>query len=234
MGEAWDDPRIRRGMEAQLAARRRRLAAGERPIGWKIGFGAPAALAKLGIAAPLTGFTMERSRIEPGGVASLSGWTKPVAEAEIAVHIGRDLSADASPADVAGAIAALGPAIELVDLDRPPEDPEAILAGNIYHRHVILGPRDEGRAGARLDGLAGRILRNGGETARVADLEANTGAILDLVPHVARTLAAFGERLRQGEVVICGSVVPPMELGAEDRELAFSLDPGGRACSVRF
>ncbi len=34
-------------MQAQLAARRRRLDAGEVHLGWKIGFGAPAAMAKL-------------------------------------------------------------------------------------------------------------------------------------------------------------------------------------------
>ena len=41
---AWDDPRIARGMRAQLARRRERIAAGEAPLGWKVGFGAPAAM----------------------------------------------------------------------------------------------------------------------------------------------------------------------------------------------
>jgi 2-keto-4-pentenoate hydratase len=43
-----DDPRILRGMALQLGRRRDRLNAGQRPLGWKVGFGAPAALQKFG------------------------------------------------------------------------------------------------------------------------------------------------------------------------------------------
>jgi len=229
-----NDPRVQRGMQAQLAARRRRLDAGEKHLGWKIGFGAPAAMEKLGIAGPLIGFMTDRSAVASGAAVSLARWSKPFAETEIAVHIGKDLSAGAGREAVTDAIAALGPAIELADIDQPPEDPEAILSGNIYHRHVILGPHDPARAGAKLDGWSGRIVRNGKEMPRVDDLQANTGEILGLVIHVANTLPAFGEQLRRGDVVICGSIVPPMELHADDAEIAYSLEPGGRACSVRF
>jgi len=234
MANALEDPRIERGLRAQLAARQKLIGAGARAIGWKIGFGAPAAMAKLGITAPLIGFMIDRSAVETGAAVSLAGWSKPLAETEIAVHMGRDLGDGVSRSEVVNSIAALGPAIELADLDRPPEDPEAILSGNIYHRHVVLGPKDAARAGAILDGWSGRVLRNGEETAHVTDLEANTGKLLDLVAHVADTLSAAGERLRSGDVIICGSVVPPIELRAGDREIAFRLDPGARSCSVRF
>jgi 2-keto-4-pentenoate hydratase len=188
---------------------------------------------KFGIDAPLVGFLLDRGRIEPGAVVSFAGWTKPVLEPEIAVHIGRDLSGGADRAGAAGAIAGLGPAIELADLDPPPEDVEAILAGNIFHRHVILGPRDTGRAGGRIAGLTGRVIRNGNEIATTSELEANTGALIDIVQHVAKLLAAFGERLQAGEVIIAGSVVPPLFVEPADDGAAFALDPVGTV-SVRF
>ncbi len=53
-----DDPRIGRGMRAQLAARRARIAAGERHLGWKLGFGAPASMQMLGIPAPMVGYLL--------------------------------------------------------------------------------------------------------------------------------------------------------------------------------
>src|SRR5688500_14653626 len=59
MSQAWNDPRIAKGMPVQLAARAKRIAAGERPLGWKVGFGAPAALAKFGLGGPLVGYLME-------------------------------------------------------------------------------------------------------------------------------------------------------------------------------
>jgi 2-keto-4-pentenoate hydratase len=136
--------------------------------------------------------------------------------------MGKDLDAGADRASAAAAIAALGPAIELVDLDRPPERPEDILSGNIYHRHVLLGAR--ARAGAGLDGLRGRVSRNGSEIASVADLEANTGELLVVVAQVASLLAAFGERLRADDVVICGSVVPPIAIEPLDRAVGFGFD----------
>lgn len=224
---AWDDPRIVRGMTAQLLHRRERLAAGASPLGWKVGFGAPAAMQKFGITAPLVGFLLDRGRLAPGAAASLAGWTKPVAEPEIAVHIGKNLPGGADRAAAANAIAGLGPAIELADLDPPPVDVEIILAGNIFHRHVILGGRDTARAGGQVSGLTGRLVRNGAEAAATTDLEANTGALVEIVHHVANVLAAFGERLRAGEVIIAGSVVPPVFLESGDVSIAFALEPIG-------
>ncbi|HEY2136340.1 MAG TPA: fumarylacetoacetate hydrolase family protein [Xanthobacteraceae bacterium] len=225
MSAAPADPRIARGMTTQLAARRGRIAAGARPIGWKVGFGAPAALAKLGIAAPLVGFLLDGSIVASGAAVSLAGWIKPVAEPEIAVEMGADLPGEASEAAAASVIGALGPAIELADLDQPPDDVEAILAGNIFHRHVVFGPR-AGAADGTL-GLRGHVLRNGAPHADTAELEANTGRLVDIVRHVADLLADCGEHLRTGDIIIAGSVVAPLFLAPGDHAVGFVLDPIG-------
>ena len=91
----WEDARVIRGMRAQLELRRKRLAAGDAPLGWKVGFAAPAMLERLNITGPLVGFLTRNARVQSGGSVSLAGWAKPVAEPEIAVHIGRDVSAGA-------------------------------------------------------------------------------------------------------------------------------------------
>jgi 2-keto-4-pentenoate hydratase len=228
-----DDPRIRRGMEAQLTRRRERIAAGEKPIGWKVGFGAPQAMQRFNLTAPVVGHLMESGRIAPGSAVSLAGWTKPVAEPELAVHIGTDLGGDADEAAARAAIAAIGPAIELADLDPPPEDVATILAGNVFQRRVILGAPDASRAGGKLDGLTARVKRNGAEIAATTELEAGTGAIVAIVRHVAAVLAGFGERLRTGEFVITGSIVPPVFLEPADEEFALELEPLGEV-AVRF
>ena len=228
-----DDPRIRQGMQAQLARRRERIQAGERAIGWKVGFGAPPAMQRFGLTAPLVGYLMETGLLPSGGCVSLAGWVKPVAEPELAVHIGQDLAGDADELAARAAIAAIGPAIELADLDPPPEDVAKALAGNIFQRHVVLGTADASRAGGRLDGLTARVKRNGAEVAATAELEANTGEIVAIVRHVADVLAGFGERLRAGEFVIAGSIVPPFFLDAEDRDFGLDLVPLG-SVSVRF
>jgi 2-keto-4-pentenoate hydratase len=229
----WDDPRIVRGMTAQLAMRRMRLDAGDRSLGWKVGFGAPAMLERMKIAGPLVGFLTHKARIESGSAVSFAGWTKPVVEPEVAVHIGRDVAAGASPDSAGTAIAGIAPAIEIVDLHEPPEDPERILGHNIYQRHVVLAGSGPARAGYAPTGLTCRIIRRGVEHARTTDPQANTGQWIDIVRHVADLLAAFGERLRAGEIIITGSVVPPLAIEPDEDDLTFALDPAGTV-SVRF
>jgi len=204
----WDDPRVARGMERQLRERRRRLDAGERALGWKVAFGAPQAMANLGIEAPLIGFLTDRAAVADGATYSIAGWTKGALEPEIAVHMGRDLEAGADRATAAAAIAGLGPAIELADLDLPLDDLEAIVAGNIFQRGVVLGPADPGRAGGDATGLRAQIDRDGAPLAQTDAPLQMIGDLLDITRHVADLLGAFGERLGAGEVIITGSVVP--------------------------
>jgi 2-keto-4-pentenoate hydratase len=230
---AWDDPRIARGMEKQLSRRRARIAAGEQPLGWKVGLGAPAAMERLRIKAPLVGFMMQKSLVPNASTVSLAGWHKPVAEPEVAVHMGKDLPGGADRATTIASIAGLGPAIELADLNPPPDDVEVALAGNIFHRHVILGPADTARAGARLDGLAGHVFRRGALVAKQDDIQQLIGEMVGIVAHVAGTLAAHGEKLRAGDVIITGSIVPPPMIEPDEIEFAYALEPIG-GLSVNF
>jgi 2-keto-4-pentenoate hydratase len=156
-----------------------------------------------------------------------------VAEPEIAVHMGKDLPGGADRATTAAAIAALGPAIELADLNPPPDDVEVALAGNIFHRHVILGPSDPARAGAKLDGLVGHVFRRGALAAKQENVEQLIGEMIGIVQHVAGTLAAHGERLRAGDVIITGSIVPPPIIEPDETEFAYALEPLG-GLSVKF
>ncbi len=226
------DPRIAAGMRAQRALRERHLRQGARQIGWKVGFGAAAAKAKLKIAMPVIGFLLDRALLASGACVSIAGWRKPVAEPELAVHIGRDLRAGADIATVRDAIAAIGPAIELADIDRELDDLETILSGDIFQRHVVLGPRDPGRAGAVLDGLRGRVRRSGKEVAAPSALEANTGEILPIVQHVANVTAALGDGVRAGQFIICGCVTAPIFLEPDETELEWALEPIGRVSVV--
>jgi 2-keto-4-pentenoate hydratase len=233
MSEMLKDPRIAEGMRAQMALRQTLLDGGAKQIGWKVGLGAPAMQAKCNLTAPIVGFLLDRAQLSSGAEVSLAGWHKPVGEAEIAAYIGRDLPAGADREDVRRAITALGPAIELADPTTPMDDVQAALAGDIFQRHVILGPRDPMRSGARLDGLKGRVTRSGLDVPVPTDLETNIGELVNIVRHVADIAAAVGGGLRAGHVIICGSLTPPMFLDAGERGIDFELSPIG-SVSVRF
>ena len=192
------DERITRGMEHQLADLRRKLDRDERPLGYKLGFGTEAAMKNLGTDAPLVGHLVVANRLESGAVVDISNWGNPKLEPEIVARAGEQ-----------GEITAIGAAIELVDLDTSISDPQAILEANIFQRHVLLGPVSEGAdpAEAKLT-----VLVDGEEVATADDVTAATGDLDGLVKHVAKTLKAAGAELQRGDMVICGSIVPALDI----------------------
>ena len=186
---------VERGTEALLTRRREILAQGAEPIGWKIGFNVRETQERLGIDGALAGFLTTDSLIE-------GHWDEypVIVESEVAVEVGDD----------GRSIAALLPALEVAnppDLDLPVEQ---ILAGNIFHRGVVFGPRVETREPG-----AARILVNGEEQHTVpAD---RTGTRLEaMIEAVATRLGDAGEELRPGDRIITGIIAPPHEASPGD------------------
>ena len=204
MTDPWEDPRVTEGLERQLEARAEMLSGGAVHVGWKVGFGAPTALELMQITAPLLGYLTDDTVFESGASFDTDGWTRGVVEFEVAVWMGADLGPGASEAEAAAAVSAVGPAIEVADVDLPvaPHRVADIMAGDIFHKGVIFGSRDSSRAGLDISEMSAQISIDGVERARVTELEAITGVYPWIVSTVASTLASAGERLRAGDVII--------------------------------
>lgn len=202
------DPRIVAGTTRMLAARDAALSSAAQHLGWKLGFGAPAALEKFGTDIPLVGFLTRDRLLDSGASVDVSGWTKPVLEAEVAAHLGTDLGPDVTPVEALAAVSGWSVAIELADVDVPPTDLGEILAGNIFHRHVLLGPVVD----ALPDPLTFTVEHDGEMVAMTSEPTALTGDLGAILASAAATLAACGAALSAGDVVITGSVVPPIDL----------------------
>jgi 2-keto-4-pentenoate hydratase len=184
---------VERGTRAMLVRRREILAQSAEPVGWKIGFNVPAMQEKLGIDRPLAGFLTSDTLLDDGATWSLSDRGDVIVESEVAVEIGDD----------GRAIVAVLPALELAD---PPDlelEVEQILAGNIFHRAVVFGPR----APTREPG-PGRILVNG-EEQHALTAEETSQALAEMVDAIAARLEDAGEELRPGERIITGILAPP-------------------------
>ena len=218
------DERLVAGLRDQLAVRDELLRTGERQLGWKVGFAAPAALDKLGTDRPLVGFLLESALLDDGAEVPIGTWNAPALEPEIAVHLERDVPRRATWDQVRDAVGGLSAAIELADVHPPPADPREILAGNIFQRHVMLGPVDESRATA--EGIGGRVTVDGAEVAANDDPASLTGEVVEVVRLTAEFLDAVGERLRAGQVVITGSAVPPVQI-APGQDVEIALGPLG-------
>jgi 2-keto-4-pentenoate hydratase len=229
----WEDPRVARGMTAQLAERRKRIASGEKPLGWKIGFGSPSALQRLAIAAPLSGYLMQAGLLPSGATIDVKGWTQLIAEPELGVRLGSDIAAGSTAAAAHAAIASLTPAIEIIDLAfaGSPGNVDAVLGRNIFQRHVVLGGNS--RDGGDTSGLTCRIVRRGTLAHETTTPETLTGKLPDLLVHLADMLDGFGEKLKGGDLVICGSIVPPPLIAPDEVEFDYEVEPIG-AVSVKF
>jgi 2-oxo-3-hexenedioate decarboxylase len=208
LNSAHDD-RLDPGMRAQVALLRDAESGGAAQAGWKAGFGTSAWREKFGLAAPLVGYLLDTTRIDPDAHVAVGSWTAPRGEAEIAMRLGRDVSGDATPEQALAAVDAIAPAIELVDLDPAPVDPSQVLSGNIYHRCWVTGPFDTARAGGDLSGLIGRVTIMGDDMGTVTDVESSTGPAGEILAEVARIAQRHGRGLRSGDIVILGSIVPP-------------------------
>jgi len=219
------DP-VAAGMRAQLARRAERVTEGDGAIGWKLGFNAPATQEQLGIDRSLTGFVLRSGVLATGSTHRLDG-RAVLAEAEVAVELGRDVAAGTSPEQALGAVVALLPALELVesvDLSLPLD---AILAGNVFHRAVCFGPRVQASAPG-----AGTLLVNGERRASL-DHAATSAHLGEAVAFCADRLAEAGAKLSAGDRLLTGTLAPPAAVSAGDRvrlelerlgavELAFS------------
>ena len=196
--------------QQQLGHWRAALHSGAGRVGWKIGLNVPAAQTKLGIDRSAVGHLTTGTLLGADGAHSLIGAQKPVAEPEIAIEVGPD-----------GTIAGLAPAIEVADIDRPLEDVGQIVATNIFHRAVAIGPSVQLTSA---EGIEAILTVNGDEVGSADAGATDLGAIITLVDE---TLRAAGESLQAGDRIIAGSLTKPAPVQPGDRA-EVDLGPVGR------
>jgi 2-keto-4-pentenoate hydratase len=197
---------VSNGMRALLARRNEELEAGATAVGWKVGLNAKGLQSHFGISGPVVGYLTDRTVIEAGDDIAISGWLRPALEVEVAIRVGPD-----------GGVGLLAPALELVDLDRPFDRIEPILAQNIFHRGVVFGPDV---AGAAVDNLAVSVSMGGAEVAAGLLLE-DPGVTVEVVRSFLET---HGEALLPGDRIIAGSLIAPLSVAAgEQLEISFGV-----------
>jgi 2-keto-4-pentenoate hydratase len=199
---------LQRGMESQLQRWRREVLAPGLRLGWKIGFNDRPSQQRMGLAEPLLGYLRSDRRLSSGDRFVVPTGAVIKVEVEIALHLGRDLGAGATTDEAEAAVSALAPAVEVVNVTQPLDSIEALLAGNLYHAAVLIGP---GRTGVPTDP---RALLHGG--LQVNNLPVRTSETIRLperlgefVRVAADTLARHGEHLSAGDWIICGSITEP-------------------------
>jgi 2-keto-4-pentenoate hydratase len=199
---------LQRGMQAQLAEWRHTVQAHGNRLGWKIGFNDRDSQQRMGLAAPILGFLRRDRLLASGGVFRMPANAVIKAEVEVAIRMGRNVAAGVSVAEAESAIAALAPAVEVVDVTHALNDIEALLRGNLYQAAVLLGPEQHTIPSTPRQTIHAR-LHVDGKPVRESEPLRLPERFGEFVQLAANILSQHGEQLTAGDWIICGSIVEP-------------------------
>nr|AIT69701.1 putative 2-oxo-hept-3-ene-1,7-dioate hydratase [uncultured bacterium] len=209
-------PLIDSGMTRQLEAFRDAIAGGMPRLGWKVAFNDPAVQQRLGLTATLVGWLDGRRVFLEGQPYQPRAGSKPLAEAEVAVRLSRDVTASTGLDQARAAIAAVAPAIEFANRAKATAPLDAMIADDILHDGVLFGPEAPLPAASGLvEAGFPKVAVNGGPP-----LLGVPGRypedLAEIVVHVANVLTQYGESLRAGDRIICGAYVA-FDIASGDR-----------------
>lgn len=188
----------------------RRLAAGERIVGRKIGLTSPAVQAQLGVSEPDYGMLFDVDDMSGRASVAMSELMQPKVEAEIAFVLGKSISRpDPSLEEIASAIDYAVAAAEIVD--------SAIadwritladtVADNASGAKFVLG-KDRRKLPEIDMHLGGMEMCLNGRQVSVGVAAACLGNPLNAARWLAKKMAEVGRPLEAGDIVLSGALGP--------------------------
>jgi len=212
----------------------RRLAAGEKVIGKKIGVTSQAVMDMLGVFQPDFGWLTDAMVYNEGESIPMSRLIQPKAEGEIAFVLKKTLKGPGvTVADVLAATEGVMACFEIVDsrIENWKIKIQDTVADNASCGVFVLGDRLVDVRDVDLT-TCGMVLEKNGEIVATGAGAAALGHPANAVAWLANTLGAHGTALEAGEVVLSGSLAAMVPVKAGDNLRVTIGGIGG--CSVRF
>ena len=210
-------------VQAALVARKR--AAGAQGIGWKIGLTSRAMQMALDITTPDSGVLMDDMLFADGAMVPVGRFIQPRVEAEIAFLMKADLSgARVTRGDVVAATGFVAPSLEILDTRILRADPATGAARKIYdtvadnaaNAGIVLGKERHAVTDHDLRWVPAIVKRDG----VVEETGLGAGVLDDPVTGIlwlVHRLAAYGQGLAAGDIVLSGSFIRPIEASPGSR-----------------
>ncbi|MEE8466391.1 MAG: fumarylacetoacetate hydrolase family protein [Dehalococcoidia bacterium] len=199
--------------------------------GYKVALTTPVMQKMVGFGHPASGAVFASGVHHSPVTVKRSDYVHLGAECEIAVILSRDLPASAAPYSrdsVAGAVAALMPAFELIE-DRGADYSDlfflGVAADNAWNAGVVLGKPVTGWQGIDLVAASGAMTINGQPSGEGKGGDV-LGHPLEALAWLANTLAGRGKSLQKDMLVMTGSIVSTKFLNQGD-EVHFGIDTLG-------
>jgi 2-oxo-3-hexenedioate decarboxylase/2-keto-4-pentenoate hydratase len=191
--------------------------------GYKIAYTTAALQQASGISEPVAGVILANNVRRSPAVLDSAHFLQPGIECEVGARLGKDLPASGAPYDrdgVSEAVDAVMTSFEVIDNRRTQgQDTQTQLlttiASNILNAGVVLGEPVTDWRGIHLAGSRGFMTINGELVGEGMGSDV-MGHPLEPLAWLANALAAHGQELKAGMVVITGSIVSPKWLKAGD------------------
>ncbi|AXQ27930.1 2-keto-4-pentenoate hydratase [Solimonas sp. K1W22B-7] len=213
---------------------RRRIAEGARVVGKKVGLTSRSVQQQLGVDQPDFGLLFDDMEFLDGDAVPMSRLIQPKAEAEVAFVVSRDLSGvPPSYSEFLAALAYALPALEIVDSAIADWKLTLVdtVADNASCGLYVLGNQPIGIGQLALGELGLQLDRNG-RTESVGSGAACLAHPLRAAYWLARTMAARGEGLRAGEIILSGALGPMVPVTAGDLLMARVGALGSVSCRM--
>ena len=197
----------------QLGLIDRRVAAGERHIGWKVGLTAKAIQQQFDVHEPVFGCVLDET---PSGHEFPAGsLIQPGFECELCMRMARDLPPGADLAAARAAVGVIHPALEIIETRGPFTQQLALaLADNAQQKTCVLGAPVALPASPQAVTCAVEI---NGTTVATGTGDAVLGHPLNSLIWLAGKLAEYGRVLKAGDMVMTGSFTRQFPINAGDR-----------------
>jgi 2-keto-4-pentenoate hydratase len=207
---------------------------GRRVVGVKVGLTSKAVQQQLGVEQPDFGLLFDDMEYLDGDPIPMSRLIQPKIEAEVAFVVGKDLGGTAPTwSEFLNSLAYALPALEIVDsviqdwkitiVDTVADNASSALYV-LGTRAVDIGLLDTGEVGMQMS--------VNGTTASVGTGAACLGHPLRASYWLARTMAARGQPLKAGQVILSGALGPMVPLKVGDRVQARVGELGGVSCHL--
>ena len=193
-------------------------------VGWKLGVTSRAKQAQVGVSNPVFGFLAGGSALDLGEPLDTSQLIQPRCEPEIVFVLGRDLAGPhVTATDVLAASSGVAVGIEVLDSryrDYRFTMADVVADNTSAGRFVVGTPVPPAGVDLRLVGV---VFEKNGEVVATASGAASLGHPASAVAWMVRTMAADGEGLRAGDVVLSGGLTAAVPVGPGDVVVA-SID----------
>jgi 2-keto-4-pentenoate hydratase len=185
--------------------------------GWKLGVTSRAKQAQVGVNSPIYGFLAAGHALDLGAPLATGELIQPRAEPEIVFTMGADLAGPhVTAADVLAATASVAVGLEILDSryrDYRFTMADVVADNTSAGRYLVGAPVPVAGIDLRLVGV---VLEHNGEVVSTASGSASLGHPAAAVAWLVRALAAEGEGLLAGEVVLSGGLTAAVPVGPGD------------------